>query len=43
MQFETTEWSLELVDGTVIDLLKTTDSDPFVATPMEAKAIAAEA
>ncbi|KAI4846318.1 DUF1783-domain-containing protein [Aureobasidium sp. EXF-8845] len=41
--FETTEWSLELVDGTVIDLLKTTESDPFVATPMEAKAIAAEA
>jgi cytochrome c oxidase assembly factor 1 len=42
-QFETTEWSLELVDGTVIDLLNATDSDPFVATPMEAKAIAAEA
>jgi cytochrome c oxidase assembly factor 1 len=42
-QFETTEWSLELEDGTVVDLLRTTDSDPFVATPMEAKAIAAEA
>ncbi|KAG9681962.1 DUF1783-domain-containing protein, partial [Aureobasidium melanogenum] len=41
--FETTEWSLELMDGTVVDLLKNTDSDPFVATPMEVKAIAAEA
>jgi cytochrome c oxidase assembly factor 1 len=31
------------MDGTVVDLLQTTDSDPFVATPMEAKAIAADA
>ena len=43
IQFETTEWSLELMDGTVVDLLKNTDTDPFVATPMEAKVIAAEA
>ncbi|CAD0044033.1 MAG: hypothetical protein AUREO_016720 [Aureobasidium pullulans] len=41
--FETTEWSLELEDGTLIDLLNATNTDPFVATPMEAKAIAAEA
>lgn len=31
------------MDGTVVDLLKNSDTDPFVATPMEAKAIAAEA
>ncbi|THW19716.1 DUF1783-domain-containing protein [Aureobasidium pullulans] len=41
--FETTEWSLELEDGTLIDLLNATNTDPFVATPMEAKATAAEA
>ncbi|THZ88578.1 DUF1783-domain-containing protein [Aureobasidium pullulans] len=41
--FETTEWSLELEDGTLIDLLNATNTHPFVATPMEAKAIAAEA
>ncbi|CAD0023446.1 unnamed protein product [Aureobasidium pullulans] len=41
--FETTEWSLELEDGTLIDLLNATNTDPFVATPMEAKTIAAEA
>ncbi|THY99830.1 DUF1783-domain-containing protein [Aureobasidium pullulans] len=41
--FETTEWSLELEDGTLIDLLNATNTGPFVATPMEAKAIAAEA
>ncbi|KAI5257222.1 DUF1783-domain-containing protein [Aureobasidium subglaciale] len=41
--FETTEWSLETTDGKVVDLLNATNSDPFVATPMEAKASAAEA
>lgn len=36
--FETSQWSLQLEDGTVVNLLDADTKDPFTQTPMEADA-----
>ncbi|KAL1303802.1 hypothetical protein AAFC00_000265 [Neodothiora populina] len=41
--FETTEWSLQTEDGTVVNLLNDETKDPFQQTPMEAEALAKQA
>ena len=43
-QFETSEWSLQLEDGTVVNLLDSPGAkDPFTQTPMEADVHAKQA